>query len=116
VNERTRIKNPLTARLKSYYSVALDIFSCLDCAIAWAFLRAYPNVEAASAASVTELEVFFAQQGYTCPRKIPEIYEKLQAPAIAVADWQVRASQQYMLLLVEVLATLVSQSTLTKGD
>jgi hypothetical protein len=109
VNERTRIKNQLTACLKIYFPVALDLFSGLDCAIAWAFLRAYPNAEAASAASLAELKTFFTQQGYSCPRKIPKIHEQLQAPAIPVAAWQVRTSQRYMLLLVELLATLVSQ-------
>lgn len=106
VVERTRIKNQLTACLKSYYPVALTLFSRLDCAIAWAFLRAYPNAETASAASLAELEAFFAQQGYSCPRKIPEIYAHLQAPAIPVASWQVRTAQRHMLVLVELLATL----------
>lgn len=109
VNERTRIKNQLTACLKTYYPVALELFSGLDCAITWAFLRAYPNAEAASAASLAELEAFFAHQGYSCPRKIPEIHAQLQAPAIPVADWQVRASQRYMLALVKLLATIVRQ-------
>jgi transposase len=109
VAERTRVKNQLTACLKSYYPVAVDLFSSLDCAIAWAFLRAYPNAVVASAASLAELEAFFAQQGYSWPRKIPEIYERLQAPAIPVAAWQMRTAQRYMLLLVELLATLVLQ-------
>jgi transposase len=109
VAERTRIKNQLTACLKSYYPVALELFSDLSRAIAWAFLRAYPNAEAASAASLAELEAFFAQQGYSCPRKIPEIYEQLHAPAIPVAPWQVRTAQRHMLVLVELLATLVAQ-------
>jgi transposase len=109
VVERTRLKNQLTACLKTYYPVALNLFSGLDCAIAWSFLQAYPNAQAASAASLADLQAFFAQLGYSCPRKIPEIYAQLQAPAIPVADWQVRASQHYMLLLVELLATIVSQ-------
>lgn len=109
VVERTRLKNQLTDCLKAYYPVALNLFSGLDCAITWTFLRAYPNAEAAAAASLAELKAFLAQNGYSCPHKIPEIYEQLQAPAIPVADWQVRASQRYMLLLVELLATVVSQ-------
>jgi transposase len=108
VDERTRLKNQLTACLKEYYPAALDLFSGLDCVIACSFLRAYPNAAVASAASLTELQAFFAAKGYSCPRKVPEIHEKLQAPAIPVADWQVRVSQRRMLLLVELLATLVS--------
>jgi len=108
VAERTRLKNQLTACLKTYYPVALHLFSGLDCAITCSFLRAYPNAKAAAAASLEELEAFFSQHGYSCPRKIPEIYQQLQAPAIPVADWQLRASQPHMLLLVELLTTLVS--------
>ncbi|MCK4451713.1 MAG: IS110 family transposase [Anaerolineae bacterium] len=109
VQEQTRIKNQLTACLKAYYPAALGLFSGLDCAIAWAFLRAYANADAASRASLVELEQFFDQHGYTCKRKIPEIHAQLQAPAIPVAEWQVRARQQYMLLLVDLLATLTPQ-------
>jgi transposase len=109
VQEQTRLKNQLTACLKEYYPVALDLFSGLDCAITWAFLRTYPNAEVAAQASLAELNEFFDQQGYTCKRKIPDIYGKLQAPAIPVAQWQVQASQRYMLLLVDLLATLVPQ-------
>jgi hypothetical protein len=108
VAERTRLKNQLTDCLKTYYPVALNLFSGLDCAITWSFLGAYPNSAAAAAASLAELEAFFSQNGYSCPHKIPEIYAQLQAPAIPVADWQVRASQRHMLLLVELLATVVS--------
>jgi transposase len=109
VKECSRIKNQLSACLKSYYPVALSLFSGLECAITWAFLRAYPNAEEASAASQAELEAFFAQQGYSHPAKITKIYQQLQAPAIPVADWQVGSSQRYMLLLVDLLATLVLQ-------
>jgi len=109
VQEQTRFKNQLTACLKAYYPAALGLFSGLDCAITWAFLRAYPNAEVAAQASLAELEAFFAQQGYTCKRQIPEIYARLQAPTIPVAEWQVRALQRQMLLLVDLLATLTPQ-------
>jgi len=81
----------------------------LDCAIARAFLRAYPNLEEARKASLEELRAFFSQQGYTCMRKVPEIYQRLQAPAIPVADWQARVQQRHMLVLVDLLDTLVPQ-------
>lgn len=109
VAERTGIKNQLTACLKSYYPAALELFSGLDQAITWAFLRAYPNPFAASQTSLADLKVFFAQQSYTCKRKIPAIYEKLQAPAIPVTDWQIRVHQRQMLVLVELLSALQPQ-------
>lgn len=109
VQEQTRIQNQLIACLKAYYPAALDLFSGSDCAITWAFLRAYPNAGAAAQASQAELETFFTQHGYTCKRKIPEIYGRLQTPAIPVAEWQVRVLQQQMLLLVDLMATVASQ-------
>jgi len=109
VNECTRIKNQLAACLKEYYPAALDLFSGLDCAITWSFLRVYPNAKAAKKASLIELKAFFDYKGYSCPSKIPEIHNKLQAPAIPVADWQVRVSQRRMLVLVELLAIIVTQ-------
>jgi transposase len=109
VQEQTRLKNQLTACLKAYYPVALGLFSGLDCAIAWAFLRAYPNAKAAAQASLAELKGFFKQHGYTCKRKIPEIYAQLQASVIPVAEWQMRVSQRPMLLLVDLMATLTPQ-------
>lgn len=109
VKEQTRVKNQLTACLKAYYPAALGLFSGLDCAITWAFLRAYPNSQVAAQASLAELKEFFTQQGYTCKRKIPKIHAQLQAPAIPVAEWQVRALQRHMLMLVDLMATLTPQ-------
>jgi transposase len=109
VTERTRIKNQLTACLKAYYPAALNLFSGLDCAIAGSFLRAYPNARVAAEATLEELQAFFAQQGYTCSRKIPQIYEQLQAPAIPVPEWQIHTQQRYMSFLLGLLATIVAQ-------
>jgi transposase len=109
VIEQTRLKNQLTACLKAYYPAALKLFSSLEQAITWAFLRTFPNAEAAAQASLADLETFFDQQGYSCKRKVPEIFSKLQAPTIPVATWQVRVYQRQMLLLVDLLATLVPQ-------
>ena len=92
VTEQTRLKNQLTACLKAYYPVALQLFSGLEQAITWAFLRTYPNAEIAAQASRAELGAFFSHQGYSCQRKIPKIFAHLQAPPIPVAAWQVRVT------------------------
>jgi transposase len=109
VAERTGIKNQLTACLKAYYPVALKLFTDLDLAIAWAFLRTYPNAQVASQTSLADLKVFFAQQGYTCKQKIPGIFKQLQAAAIPVSAWQIRAYQRQMLVLVDLLSALQPQ-------
>jgi transposase len=109
VAERTRVKNQLTACLKAYYPIALRLFSGLDRAITWAFLRACPNAQAAAQVTQEELEQFFRQQSYTCMRKVPQIHAQLQAPFIPVAAWQQRAFQRQMLVLVNLLANLSFQ-------
>jgi transposase len=109
VREKTRLKNQLTACLKAYYPVALALFSDLDCNIARTFLRAYPSLEAARKTSLEELKGFFASRSYPGMRRVPEIYQKLQAPVIPVVDWQVRVQQRHMLALVDLLEALVPQ-------
>lgn len=109
VVERTSIKNQLTACLKAYYPIALQLFTDLDLAITWAFLHAYPNAQLASQATLADLHAFFAEQGYSCKRKIPAIFKQLQAPSIPVPTWQVRVYQRQMLALVELLAALQPQ-------
>lgn len=109
VIEQTRLKNQLMACLKAYYPAALKLFSSLEQAITWAFLRTFSNAEAAAQASLADLETFFDQQGYSCKRKVPEIFTQLHAPTIPVATWQVRVYQRQMLLLVDLLATVVPQ-------
>ena len=109
VQEQTRLKNQLTACLKAYYPAALKLFSGLDCAITWAFLRAYPNATAAVQPSQAEMNAFFEHHGYTCKRKIPHIYAELHSPTIPVAEWQERVFQRQMLTLVDLLETVTRQ-------
>jgi transposase len=106
VQEQTRLKNQLTACLKSYYPSALGLFSGLDRAITWAFLRAYPNAAQAGRASLAELTAFLRAHRYTCQRRIPQIHAQLTAPTFPVAAWQVRQQQRYMLALVAQLETV----------
>lgn len=109
VAEQTRLKNQLSACLKAYFPSALQLFSSLDQAITWSFLRTFPNAEVAAQAALSELEAFFQAQGYSCPRRIPEIYAQLQAERIPVAAWQQRAYQRQMLALMALLASLTPQ-------
>lgn len=109
VRMRTQLKNQLTACLKSYYPVALELFSDLERAICWAFLRTFPNLQAARQVSQAQLEQFFADQRYTCKRKIPAIYQQLHAPTIPAAAWEVRVQQRHMRTLVAQLAVLVPE-------
>lgn len=109
VRDQTRIKNQLTSCLKKYFPAALSLFSDFKASISRAFLRKYSNARVAERASLEDLKEFFDEQGYTWMRKVPRIYEKLQAPRIPAPDWQVRIQQQFMLSLVEMLTTVTRQ-------
>lgn len=109
VKEQTRIKNQLTACLKKYFPVALELFTDLESDISRAFLCTYPNARDAEKTSLEDLKEFFNEQGYTCKSKIPCIYEQLQAPRIPIPDWQVRVQQKLMLSLVKILTAVSRQ-------
>src|SRR5256884_9742021 len=56
IRTQTRLVNQLTACLKAYYPVALDLFSKLQQKSTLLFLQAYPTLETARAASLEELQ------------------------------------------------------------
>src|SRR5215469_8423861 len=55
---QTRLVNQLTACLKAYFPVALDLFAKVQQPSAVAFLQRYPTLEAAQAATMEELTAF----------------------------------------------------------
>ena len=55
IQMQTRLLNQLTACLKAYYPVALELFTKLHQPATLAFLQAYPTLEAAQAASEAEI-------------------------------------------------------------
>src|SRR2546421_1804743 len=56
IRTQTRLVNQLTACLKAYYPVALDLFSKLQQKSTLGFLQAYPTLEIARAASLQEIQ------------------------------------------------------------
>src|ERR1700736_2523779 len=69
IQMQTRLVNQLTACLKAYYPVALEVFGQLHQPSTLAFLRAYPTLPAARAASVEELTVLLKQARYPGARQ-----------------------------------------------
>jgi transposase len=61
IQSQTRLVNQLTACLKAYYPVALDLFTKLQQPLTLAFLQAYATVEAAQRASVNDLTLLLQQ-------------------------------------------------------
>src|SRR6266852_4601687 len=64
VHMQTRLVNQLTACLKAYYPVALDLFGKLQQPSTLTFLRAYPTLQAARSASVEDLPALLKQARY----------------------------------------------------
>jgi transposase len=64
VEMQTRLVNQLTACLKDYYPVALQLFDKLQQACTLRFLQAYPTPQAAASASVADLAATLRQGTY----------------------------------------------------
>jgi len=109
VKHRTQVLNRLTCNLKAYFPVVLGLFSGLDRQITQAFLAAFPTQRAAQDAPAEDIRDFLEEQGYLRHDKIPEIIEKLHAPAIPVPDWQAEAGQYLTEALLAELAVLTEQ-------
>jgi transposase len=110
IQSQTRLVNQLTACLKAYYPVALELFSKLHQPSTLAFLQAYPTLEAAREASVEELALLLRQQRHPQPqRTATKIYSQLRQPQLQTDPVTTRTKSRLMLVLVEQLALLVAQ-------
>src|SRR5438445_6823451 len=69
IQMQTRLVNQLTACLKAYYPVALQLFAKVQQHSTLTFLQTYPNPQDAMAASVEQLEATLRAGGHTNPTK-----------------------------------------------
>ena len=104
--QKTKLLNQLTTQLKSYYPIALRLFSRLDHKITLAFLERYPTLEKAAAASLEDLRKFFQEQGYSQQWKVTLIYESLQQPSLRAPKELEEVHQTIVLSLVPVIRSL----------
>lgn len=111
VQSQTRLVNQLTACLKAYYPVALTLFAMLQQPTTLAFLRTYPTLEAAQAASVAELRAFLqTQPHYPGPAKAAQrLWDQLHAtPQLRADPVTTRTKARLMLALVSQLIPLLA--------
>lgn len=106
VRRRTQVINQLKQNLKTYFPLALELFSRLDSQIAQAFLAMFPTQAHVRNATEDDLRTFFKQQQYKRTDKLPGIMAKLQSPAIPVPAWQAEAGVRLTAALLEELAVL----------
>jgi transposase len=110
VQMQTRLVNQLTACLKAYYPVALEMFGKLQQPSTLAFLRAYPTLQAARAASVEELAATLKQTRYPgAEQKAQEVARQLQQPCLHASEVTTRTKSRLMLALVDQLEPLLKQ-------
>lgn len=114
--QKVKLMNQLTTQLKSYYPVALQLFSKLDQEITLAFLENFPTPEKAATASLQELQKFFHEQGYSCPGKVPFIYQSLQQPALRAPSDMGDIHTTIVLTIIPVLRSLVIEIEKLAGE
>jgi len=108
IQMQTRLVNQLTACLKAYYPVALELFGKLHQAATLAFLQAYPTLEAAQAARPAE--ILAVLQTGPFPRanaKAQAIWQQVHRPQLHADAITTRTKSRLMLALVQQLATVV---------
>lgn len=110
IEMQTRLVNQLTATLKAYYPVALDLFARLQQPTTLHFLQAYPTPAEARVATLEELTVVLKAGGHKRAASFaPKIYEKLHQPQLEATPVTTRTKCRLMLALVAQLLPLVDQ-------
>ena len=104
-----RLSNRLRANLLRYYPAAVHVFASLDSPILQAFLRAYPNPQAATQLSLSQFSQFCRQHRYPHPKNLPQCFARLQASYPQPHPDTVQAFEQATLTLVDLLSNLVQQ-------
>jgi transposase len=86
VDERTACLNQLTATLKCFYPLAVELFGeHLHCPMALEFLRRWPNLARLQSAKPTVLRAFFYKHNSRSEEKIQERLEAIKS-AVALTE------------------------------
>ena len=110
IQSQTRLVNQLTACLKAYYPVALDLFGKLHQPTTLAFLQTFPTLEQARAASVEQIATVLKAAGHPhAAAKAAQIWQQVHQPQLQAAPALTRAKARLMLALVAQLQPLIAQ-------
>lgn len=110
IQSQTRLVNQVTACLKAYYPVALQLFAKLQQRSTLLFLQTYPTPQAAMGASVQQIEATLRQGGHTNPTKAaPLIFQTLHQPHLTAEAITTRTKSRLMLVQVKQLLPLVEE-------
>ena len=110
IRTQTRLVNQLTACLKAYYPVALDLFSKLQQKSTLLFLQAYPTLQTARAASLQEIQQQLKHTRHPHPAEAAaSMVELLHQPQLQADVVLTRTKARLMLALVSQLLPLMEQ-------
>jgi len=110
IQGQTRLVNQLTACLKAYYPVALDLFGKLHQGATLAFLQAFPTPDEARAADVERIAAVLKAAHYaTAAAKAQEIFQRVRQPQLTADPVVTRAKARLMLALATQLQVLVTE-------
>ena len=102
--------NQLTACLKAYYPVALELFTKVQQHTTLVFLQTYPTPQAAESASTDQITQVLKKAGHPNPLGVaPKIVERLQQPHLQADAVITRTKSRLMLALVGQLLPLLAQ-------
>jgi transposase len=105
---QTRLVNQLTACLKAYYPVALELFSQLHQPSTLKFLRAYPPLQVARLASVEDLTAVLKQARYPgAQQAAQQLVARLQQPCLQADSVTTRTKARLMVALLDQLEPLM---------
>lgn len=110
IQMQTRLVNQLTACLKAYYPVALDLFTKLPQRSSLRFLQTYPTLEAAQTASIEQISQVLKSAGHSRAEQVaPSIFEQLHQPHLRADAVTIRTKSRLALALIAQFLPLVEQ-------
>jgi transposase len=110
IRMQTRLVNQLTACLKAYYPVALELFTKLQQKSTLLFLQTYPTPQAAIAASAEQITQGLRRAKHPNPTAVAAtIFERLHQPHLQADAITTRTKSRLMLVLVRQLLPLLEQ-------
>jgi transposase len=110
IHMQTRLVNQLTACLKAYYPVALELFAKLQQKSSLLFLQSYPTPQAAMAASAEQIQEVLRRARHPNPTIVAaDIVERLHQPHLQADAVTTRTKARLMGALVSQLLPLIEQ-------
>lgn len=107
VDEKTRLLNRLTQRLKLYFPQALSWFASADSLLLWKFLEQWPDLETLRKVQRSRLKTFLERDRRYSGPDIDELWPALEQAVAATHDAAViRSSVLLVSVLVQQLQTL----------